>query len=187
MNEDVQLVYEMARENMEKSVEHLDNELIRIRAGKANVHILDGVMVDYYGTPTPLNQVSNISTPDAKTIMIQPWEKSMIDPLEKALMQSNVGITPSNNGEVIRLIIPQLTEERRRELVKKVKTEGENARVSLRNSRREANDEYKQMQKDGLSEAETKTAEDLIQKLTDEFTEKVEKIVESKEEDIMTI
>ncbi|MCK5068429.1 MAG: ribosome recycling factor [Bacteroidales bacterium] len=187
MNEDVQLVYEMARENMEKSVEHLDNELIRIRAGKANVHILDGVMVDYYGTPTPLNQVSNISTPDAKTIMIQPWEKSMIDPLEKALMQSNVGITPSNNGEVIRLIIPQLTEERRRELVKKVKTEGENARVSLRNSRREANDEYKQMQKDGLSEDETKTAEDLIQKLTDEFTEKVEKIVESKEEDIMTI
>lgn len=187
MNEDVQLVYEMAKENMEKSVEHLDNELIRIRAGKANVHILDGVMVDYYGTPTPLNQVSNISTPDAKTIMIQPWEKSMIDPLEKALMQSNVGITPSNNGEVIRLVIPQLTEERRRELVKKVKTEGENARVSLRNSRREANDEYKQMQKDGLSEDETKTAEDLIQKLTDEFTEKVEKIVESKEEDIMTI
>ena len=187
MNEDVQLVYEMAKENMEKSVEHLDNELIRIRAGKANVHILDGVMVDYYGTPTPLNQVSNISTPDAKTIMIQPWEKSMIDPLEKALMQSNVGITPSNNGEVIRLIIPQLTEERRRELVKKVKTEGENARVSLRNSRREANDEYKQMQKDGLSEDETKTAEDLIQKLTDEFSEKVEKIVESKEEDIMTI
>ena len=187
MNEDVQLVYEMAKENMEKSVEHLDNELIRIRAGKANVHILDGVMVDYYGTPTPLNQVSNISTPDAKTIMIQPWEKSMIDPLEKALMQSNVGITPSNNGEVIRLIIPQLTEERRHELVKKVKTEGENARVSLRNSRREANDEYKQMQKDGLSEDETKTAEDLIQKLTDEFSEKVEKIVESKEEDIMTI
>ena len=187
MNEDVQLIYEMTKENMEKSVEHLDNELIRIRAGKANVHILDGVMVDYYGTPTPLNQVSNISTPDAKTIMIQPWEKSMINPLEKALMQSNVGITPSNNGEVIRLVIPQLTEERRRELVKKVKTEGEHARVSLRNSRREANDESKQMQKDGLSEDETKTAEDLIQKLTDEFTEKVEKIVESKEEDIMTI
>jgi ribosome recycling factor len=177
----------MTKENMEKSVEHLDNELIRIRAGKANVHILDGVMVDYYGTPTPLNQVSNISTPDAKTIMIQPWEKTMIVPIEKALMNSNVGITPSNNGEVIRLVIPQLTEERRRELVKKVKTEGENARVSLRNSRREANDEYKQMQKDGLSEDETKTAEDMIQKLTDEFTEKVEKIVESKEEDIMTI
>jgi len=187
MNEEVQLVYEMAKENMEKAVEHLDNELVRIRAGKANVHILDGVLVDYYGTPTPLNQVSNVSTPDAKTIMIQPWEKSMIDTIEKALMQSNVGITPSNNGEVIRLIIPQLTEERRRELTKKVKNEGENARVSIRNSRRDANDEYKQMQKDGLSEDETKTAEDQIQKLTNDFTEKIDKMVEAKEEDIMTI
>ena len=187
MNEEVQLVYEMAKENMEKALEHLDNELVRIRAGKANVHILDGVLVDYYGTPTPLNQVSNISTPDAKTIMIQPWEKSMIDTIERALMQSNVGITPSNNGEVIRLIIPQLTEERRRELVKKVKNEGENARVSIRNSRREANEEYKQMQKDGLSEDETKTAEDQIQKLTNDYTEKIDKMVEAKEVDIMTI
>ena len=187
MNEDVQLIYEMTRERMDKAIEHLDNELIRIRAGKANIHILDGVMVDYYGTPTPLNQVSNISTPDAKTIMIQPWEKTMIGPIEKALMNSNVGITPSNNGEVIRLAIPQLTEERRRDLVKQVKNEGENARVSVRNSRRDANDEYKQMQKDGLSEDETKTAEQRIQKLTDEFSEKVDKIVGGKEEDIMTI
>ena len=187
MNEDVQLIYEMTRERMEKAIEHLDNELIRIRAGKANIHILDGVVVDYYGTPTPLNQVSNISTPDAKTIMIQPWEKTMIGPIEKALMNSNVGITPSNNGEVIRLAIPQLTEERRRDLVKQVKNEGENARVSVRNSRRDANDEYKQMQKDGLSEDEAKTAEQRIQKLTDEFSEKVDKIVGSKEEDIMTI
>lgn len=187
MNEEVELVIEMTRERMEKAIEHLDNELMRIRAGKANVHILDGVMVDYYGTPTPLNQVSNISTPDAKTIMIQPWEKTMIDPIEKAIMTSNVGITPANNGEVIRLAIPQLTEERRRDLVKQVKNEGENARVSIRNSRRDANDEFKQMQKDGLSEDETKTAEDLVQKLTDEYTEKVDKIVEAKEEDIMTI
>ena len=187
MNEEVQMVYEMAKEHMEKALEHLDNELNRIRAGKANVHILDGVMVDYYGTPTPLNQVSNISTPDAKTIMIQPWEKTMIDPIEKALMVSNVGITPGNNGEVIRLVVPQLTEERRRDLVKQVKNEGENARVSVRNARREANDEYKSMQKDGLSEDETKTAEDNIQKLTDEFTEKVEKVVEAKDNDIMTI
>jgi ribosome recycling factor len=131
--------------------------------------------------------VSNISTPDAKTIMIQPWEKTMIDPIEKALMTSNVGITPANNGEVIRLVIPQLTEERRRDLVKQVKNEGENARVSIRNSRRDANDEYKQMQKDGLSEDEAKDAEGDIQKLTDEFIEKVEKIVNAKEEDIMTI
>ncbi|MCP4314329.1 MAG: ribosome recycling factor [Bacteroidetes bacterium] len=187
MNEDVQLIYDMTKERMEKALEHLDNELVRIRAGKANVHILDGVQVDYYGTPTPLNQVSNISTPDAKTIMIQPWEKNMIDPIEKALMNSNVGITPGNNGEVIRLIIPQLTEERRRDLFKQVKSEGENARVSMRNSRRDANDEYKQMLKDGLSEDEAKDAEDIIQKLTDEFTNKVEKIVESKEEEIMTI
>jgi ribosome recycling factor len=187
MNEEVQMVYEMTKEHMEKALEHLDNELNRIRAGKSNVHILDGVMVDYYGTPTPLNQVSNISTPDAKTIMIQPWEKTMIEPIEKALMTSNVGITPGNNGEVIRLIIPQLTEERRRDLVKQVKNEGENGRVSVRNARREANDEYKSMQKDGLSEDETKTAEDDIQKLTDEFTEKVEKIVEAKDNDIMTI
>jgi len=187
MNEEVQMVYEMTQERMQKALEHLDNELIRIRAGKANVHILDGVLVDYYGTPTPLNQVSNISTPDAKTIMIQPWEKSMINTIEKALMVSNVGITPSNNGEVIRLIVPQLTEERRRDLVKQVKNEGENARVSIRNARREAKDEYKNMQKDGLSEDETKSAEDEIQKLTDEFTEKVEKVVEGKEQDIMTI
>lgn len=187
MNEEVQLVYDMTQERMEKAVEHLDNELMRIRAGKANVHILDGIKVDYYGTMTPLNQVSNISTPDAKTILIQPWEKGMIDPIEKALMNSNVGITPANNGEVIRLVIPQLTEERRRDLVKQVRTEGENARVSIRTARREANDEYKNMQKDGLSEDETKTAEDNIQKLTDEYTEKIDKIVEAKDQDIMTI
>ncbi|MCK5135640.1 MAG: ribosome recycling factor [Bacteroidales bacterium] len=187
MNEEVQLVFEMTKEQMEKAINHLDNELNRIRAGKANIHILDGIIVDYYGAPTPLNQVSNISTPDAKTIMIQPWEKTMINPIEKALMNSNVGITPINNGEVIRLGIPQLTEERRRDLVKQVKNEGENARVSVRNSRRDANDEYRQMQKDGLSEDEAKTAEDRIQKLTDEYTEKVDKIVDAKEEDIMTI
>ena len=187
MNEDVQLIFEMTRERMEKALDHLDNELLRVRAGKANVHILDGIMIDYYGTPTPLNQVSNISTPDAKTIAIQPWEKNMIDPIEKALMNSNVGITPTNNGEVIRLMIPQLTEERRKDLFKQVKNEGEHARVSVRNSRRDANEEFKQMQKDGLSEDETKTAEENVQKLTDEFTEKVEKMVAAKEEDIMTI
>ncbi len=187
MNEDVQLIFEMSRERMEKAIEHLDNEMMRIRAGKANVHILDGIMVDYYGTPTPLNQVSNISTPDAKTIMIQPWEKTMINPIEKALMVSNVGITPSNNGEVIRLIVPQLTEERRVGQECRARRAREHARKSVRNARRDAKDEFKQMQKDGLSEDETKTAEDSLQKLTDEFTEKVEKIVEGKEEDMMTI
>jgi ribosome recycling factor len=187
MNDDVELVFEITRERMDKAIEHLDNELVRIRAGKANVHILDGIVVEYYGTATPLNQVSNISTPDAKTILIQPWEKNMIDPIEKAIQSSSVGITPVNNGEVIRLTIPQLTEERRRNLVKQVKNEGENARVSIRNSRRDANDEFKKMQKEGLSEDEAKQAEDNIQKLTDEYTEKVDGIVEAKEEDIMTI
>ncbi|RPI41230.1 MAG: ribosome recycling factor [Bacteroidetes bacterium] len=187
MNEEVQLVFEMTRERMEKTVEHLDNELLRIRAGKANVHILDGILVGYYGTPTPLNQVSNISTPDAKTIMIQPWEKNMISPIEKEIMNSKVGITPVNNGEVIRLNVPPLTEERRRELVKQVKNEGENARVSIRNSRRDANVEFKQMQKEGLPEDEAKRAEEDIQKLTDQYIEKIDRIVEAKEKDIMTI
>ena len=187
MNEEVELVHEMTKERMEKALGHLEDELVRIRAGRANIHILDGVEVEYYGTPTPLNQVSNISTPDAKTIMIQPWEKNMIDPIERAIMNSNVGITPANNGEVIRLTIPQLTEERRRDLVKQVRNEGENARVSVRNARRDANEEYKKMQKEGLSEDEAKSAEEEIQKLTDEFTEKIEKVIEAKEEDIMTI
>lgn len=187
MNEEVQLVYEMTREKMDKALEHLETELSRIRAGKANIHILDGIMVDYYGAMTPLNQVSNISTPDAKTIAIQPWEKKMIDPIEKAIQQANIGINPINNGELIRLIIPPLTEERRGELVKQVKNEGENARVSIRNSRRDANEEYKQMQKSGLAEDDAKRAEENIQELTNEYTEKIEKIVEAKEEDIMTI
>lgn len=187
MNEEAELVYEMAKEKMDKAVEHLDTELNRIRAGKANTHILDGIVVDYYGTPTPLSQVSNISTPDGKTIAIQAWEKSMIDPIEKAIQNSNVGITPINNGEIIRLIIPPLTEERRIQLVKHVKAEGENARVSLRNSRRDANEEYKQMLKDGASEDEIKRAEDSIQKLTQEYSDKIDKVVEAKEEDIMTI
>lgn len=187
MNEEVQLVYEMASEKMEKAIEHLETELSRVRAGKANIHILDGIVVDYYGVMTPLNQVSNISTPDAKTIAIQPWEKKMIDPIERAILQANIGITPVNNGELIRLGIPPLTEERRINLVKQVKNEGENAKVSLRSTRREANDEYKQMQKDGLSEDEAKRAEDKIQVLIDEFTARVDKIVEAKEKDIMTI
>src|SRR6056297_756165 len=150
MQEEVQLVYEMTNEKMDKALEHLDTELSRIRAGKANIHILDGIMVDYYGAMTPLNQVSNISTPDAKTIAIQPWEKNMIDKIERAIQQANIGITPVNNGELIRLGIPPLTEERRVSLVKQVKNEGENARISIRSSRRDAIEEFKQMQKDGM-------------------------------------
>ena len=187
MDEEVQLVFEMAQEKMDKALEHLETELNRIRAGKANIHILDGIVVDYYGIMTPLSQVSNISTPDAKTIAIQAWEKNMIDTIEKAILQANIGITPMNNGEVIRLGIPPLTEERRIQLVKQVKSEGENARVSIRNGRREANDEYKRMKTDGLSEDDLKRAEDNIQEITNEYSEKIEKIIEEKEVDIMTI
>ncbi|MDA3822901.1 MAG: ribosome recycling factor [Bacteroidales bacterium] len=187
MNEEVKMIFEMAKENMDNTLEHLETELNRIRAGKANIHILDGIVVDYYGTMTPLSQVSNVNTPDAKTIAIQPWEKGMIEPIEKAIQLANIGITPVNNGELIRLGIPPLTEERRIQLVKQVKNEGENAKISIRNGRREANEEYKQMQKDGLSEDDTKRAEENIQEITKVFSEKVDKIIEEKEEDIMTI
>lgn len=187
MEEEVKFVIEMAREKMDKALDHLETELSRIRAGKANIHILDGIMVDYYGNMTPLNQVSNISTPDPKTIAIQPWEKSMIDPIERAIQQANIGINPMNNGELIRLGIPPLTEERRVNLVKQVRNEGENARVSIRNSRRDAKDEFKQLQKEGLSEDNVKRGEEKIQELTDEYVVKVDKIVEEKEKEIMTI
>jgi ribosome recycling factor len=187
MNEEVELLFDMTREKMDKTIQHLETELGRIRAGKANPHILDGVEVDYYGSMTPLNQVSNISTPDAKTIAIQPWEKNMIDPIEKAILAANIGLTPVNNGEIIRLNIPPLTEERRIQLVKQVKSEGENAKVSIRNARREANDELKSLQKDGLPEDQVKRSETKVQDMTNEYTEKVDQVVDAKEEDIMTV
>lgn len=187
MDDLVTLVIDDARSKMDKSLDHLEGELIRIRAGKANPHILDGVMVDYYGVQTPLNQVSNISAPDARTIMIQPWEKNMIEPIEKAIMQANLGFNPENNGEVIRIIIPALTEERRKVLVKQVRNEGEHTKVGVRNVRREANEELKQLKKDGLPEDEEKNAQAEIQKLTDEYSEKIDRIIESKEKDMMTI
>ena len=172
---------------MHMSVEHVRHEFTGLRSARASVTLVEHIKVPYYGNPTPLNQVANLSVPEPRLIVVQPWDKSLMAEIEKAIMASNVGLTPANNGEIIRLNIPPLTEERRLVLVKQVKNEGENARVSVRNSRRDANEEYKQMQKDGLSEDEAKTAEDQIQKLTDDFTEKVEKIVASKEEDIMTI
>ena len=187
MEEEVQLYIDDATERMDKAIEHLQNELVRLRAGKANPHLLDGITVDYYGTNTPLNQVSNINTPDPKTIAIQPWEKNMLDPIEKAILNANIGITPINNGELIRLNIPPLTEERRKLLVKQVKQEGENAKISIRNTRRDTNEEIKKLQKDGLPEDAAKRAEDKIQKLTDDYTTKIGEIVDSKEQDIMTI
>lgn len=187
MDELVKMVLDDTREKMDKSINHLENELVKIRAGKASTHIVDGIMVDYYGVMTPISQVSNIGTPDPRSVIIQPWDKNMIDPIEKAIMQANIGITPENNGELIRLGIPPLTEERRRDLVKQVRHEGEDTKVGIRNARREANEELKSLQKDGLPEDEQKNGEAEVQKLTDEFIEKVDRDIEAKENDIMTV
>jgi ribosome recycling factor len=187
MDELVIMVLDDTRDKMEKSIKHLENELIKIRAGKASTHIVDGILVDYYGVMTPLNQVSNIGTPDPKTVIVQPWDKNMISPIEKAIMQANIGITPENNGELIRLSIPPLTEERRRELVKQVKHEGEDTKVGIRNARREANEELKALQKDGLPEDEEKNGEAEVQKITDQYIERVDRELETKEKDIMTV
>ena len=166
---------------------HLQEELKTYRAGKANPEVFASVVVNYYGAATPLPQMSNITTPDAKTMLIQPWDKSMIHAIEKAIMDANLGFTPQNNGEVIRITVPALTEERRRELVKKARTEGETAKVSVRNARRDAMDALKKMQKEGLPEDIEKDDEDKVQKFTDKFVKKVDEILEAKEKEIMTV
>jgi len=187
MNEEVQLVSEDAVEKMEKALKHLSAELVKLRAGKATPAMLDGILVNYYGTPTPLQQVASINTPDARSFVIQPWEKKVIDAIEKAIFAANIGMTPSNNGEVVRLTVPPLTEERRKTLVKQVKVEGENARISIRNARREAIEELKKMVKSGLPEDVEKDAEAEIQKLTDKYYKKVDEILTKKETEIMTV
>lgn len=187
MTEEVQFVIDAAKERMDKAIQHLEVELGSLRAGKANPRMLDTVTVDYYGNQTPINQVANIGTPDPKTIAIQPWEKNMIEPIERAIINANLGFAPMNNGEMIRINIPALTEERRKVLVKQVHTEGENARISIRGARKDANDEIKQLEKDGLSEDASKRAVDEIQKTTDGYGEKVDEIVKAKEEDILKI
>lgn len=187
MNEDIQLYLDEAREGMQKAILHLEDELSKVRAGKANPAILGGVFVEYYGTNTALNQVANVSTPDARTIMVKPWEKNMLDPIEKAIFAANVGLTPQNDGEVIRLSLPILTEDRRKELVKKVKLIGEQAKVSVRSVRRDANEAIKKLEGDGVSEDEVKQGEELIQDLTNEYTAKVDKHLERKETEIMTV
>ncbi|MDR0714374.1 MAG: ribosome recycling factor [Bacteroidales bacterium] len=187
MNEDVQLYLDDAAEKMEKALKHLSAELAKLRAGKANPSMLDGIFIDYYGTPTPLHQVANINTPDARSIVIQPWEKKLIGAIEKAIFAANIGLTPGNNGETVRLNIPPLTEDRRKGLVKQVKNEGENAKVSIRNARREAIEEFKKLGKTGLPEDVEKDAEEDAQKLTDKYYKKVEEILARKEEEIMTV
>ena len=187
MNEEVQMALDEARESMNQSVEHLIKELKKIRAGKANPSMLDGVMVDYYGSMTPLNQVANVNTLDAKTISVQPWEKTMIDPICTAIINANLGLNPQNNGELVMISVPPLTEERRRDLGKKAKAEGEHAKVSVRNARKDANDLIKMAEKDGMSEDMAKTAEGKVQDLTNEFSTKIDNIIAEKEKDIMTV
>lgn len=187
MSELVKKQLEDAKESMNKAVDHVENELTKIRAGKASPQMLDGINVDYYGSPTPLSQVANVNTPDARTIVIQPWEKNLISAIEKAITDANLGVNPQNDGVVIRLSIPPLTEERRKDLVKKVKAEGEAGKVAIRNIRKDINEKIKKLQKEGVSEDDVKTGEAEVQKLTDTFIAKVDKHIEVKEKDIMTV
>lgn len=185
MNEEIDMAIDEAKSSMTKTLQHLDVELQKIRAGKATPSMLDSVKVDYYGSPTPLSQVANVNTLDARTITVQPWEKSMLEEICKGIINSNLGLNPQNNGESILINVPVLTEERRRDLVKKAKAEGEHAKIGIRNSRKEANDFIKKL--DGISEDLIKDGEDQIQKLTDSFSVKVDELIVKKEKDIMTV
>ncbi len=187
MSDDLNIIIQDASGSMNKAISHLESELSKIRAGKANPVMLDGIMADYYGNPTPIAQVANISTLDARTISVQPWEKNMLQVIERAIMQANIGITPQNDGNTIRLFLPPLTEERRKELVKKCNTEGEHAKVSVRNIRRDAIEGIKKLQKDGASEDECKDAEAEAQTATDKFIALIEKHLAFKETEIMAV
>jgi ribosome recycling factor len=187
MNEELDFLYEEAKENMGKSIQHFERELLKVRAGKANPQMLDNVKVDYYGVMTKLSQMSNINTPDPRSIIVQPWEKNMLDPIERAIMAANLGFNPQNDGTLIRISVPPLTEERRKELVKKVKSEAEHTKVGIRNNRRDALEAGKKLEKEGVPEDMVKAYEHNIQELTNEFTARVDKMVDQKEEDIMTI
>lgn len=184
---EVKQIIDHMQDHMQKAINHLEAELVKIRAGKATPSMLDGIMVDYYGSMTPLNQVANINTPEARTIVIQPWEKAMIKPIEKGIIDANLGLTPANDGIMIRINVPPLSEERRRDLVKRAKAEGEHAKVGIRNLRRDANENIKKAQKAGLPEDLAKDAETKTQKITDDFIVKVDKHLEAKEKEIMTV
>ncbi|MDD6103204.1 MAG: ribosome recycling factor [Bacteroidales bacterium] len=176
-----------AAAKMQDAVTFLEEDLKTYRAGKANPAMFNNVMVDYYGSPTPVPQVASITVPDARTILIQPWEKNMIAKIEKAIMDANLGVTPQNDGVQIRITIPPLTEDRRKDLVKKVKAAGESAKISIRNARRDANDQFKKAQKDGMPEDEAKDSEAVIQKDVDKFNKKVDEVIAAKEKEIMTV
>ena len=174
-------------EKMQKTVDFLGEDFMTIRAGRANPHVLDKIKVDYYGTPTPLQQVGNITVPEPRMIQIAPWEKSLIKEIEKAILCSDVGITPSNDGSVIRLVFPELTEERRKDLVKEVKKKGEESKVAVRNSRRDGNDSFKKLAKEDVSEDEIKMLEEQLQKVTDKYIKEIDGMVEEKSKEIMTV
>ena len=184
---DTKTIINEATDRMERTVAHLDDELLNIRAGKATTNVLNSVFVDYYGSQTPVSGVASVTVPDARTILIQPWDKNMIRMIEKAILDSNIGLTPSNNGETIRLTIPPLTEERRKELVKQVKGVAENARISLRNTRRDAIENFKKAQKDGMPEDEAKDGETQAQKVYEKYMKQVDSLFEKKEKEIMTV
>lgn len=185
--EDVSSTLSFAEESMKKAISHLEAELVKIRAGKANPQMLDGITVDYYGSPMPINQVGNITVMDARTLSIQPWEKNMLQPIERAIINSNIGINPQNDGVIIRLFLPPLTEERRRELVKRCQNEGEHSKVAIRNIRRDGIESIKKAQKAGLSEDAAKDAEAEIQELTNRYIALVDKHLASKEKEIMAV
>lgn len=187
MSDELNKIEEHVLEAMEKAINHLETELIKVRAGKANPNIVDGIVVDYYGTPTPINQVGNITVADARTLNIQPWEKNMLQPIERSIINANIGITPQNDGNIIRLFMPPLTEERRRELVKRAQGEGEHSKVAIRNIRRDAMEQVKKLQKNGLSEDVAKDAEKNIQEMTDKYIILVDKHLAAKEKEIMTV
>jgi len=185
--EDVSMTLELAEDTMKKAINHLEAELAKIRAGKATPQMLDGIMVDYYGSPMPINQVGNISVLDARTLSIQPWEKNMLQPIERSIIASNIGINPQNDGNTIRLFLPPLTEERRRELVKRCLGEGEHSKVAIRNIRRDAIESIKKAQKNGLSEDAAKDAESDIQDLTNRYIALVDKHLAAKEKEIIAV
>jgi len=187
MSDEVEFCLEEAKEGMHNAVLHMEKEFQKIRAGKASPQMLDGVKIDYYGVLTPIDQAANIHTPDARQIIVQPWDKSVLSLIEKAIMAANLGFNPKNEGEILRISVPALTEERRKDLVKKAQAECENARVSIRNIRRIANETAKKLKKDGTPEDEVEKLEEDIQKLTDMFIGKVDKVFEIKEKDIMTV
>ncbi len=187
MNPNAQFAIDTTKEKMDKAISHLENELTKVRTGRANPSMLEGVRVDYYGNMTPLNQVANVSTPDARSLMIQPWEKSMIEPIQKAIQAANLGFNPGNNGNTVIINVPALTEDRRKDLVKKAKSEGENAKVGIRKARQEGNEAVKKITKPTLTLDETKEAEAKIQELTDSYIMKVDKHLEQKEKEILTV